>query len=101
MKSVFIWCIRTLIAFAIITGISYHNDLDNDGELRFGFPKEIYSKLARVMFVDTKEIGGAEYFHPWHLVADIAFAFVIVFVLFYVRNLLRKIKNKKSAVFKS
>lgn len=89
------WIIRTLATFVIITGLSYHNDLGNDGELRFGFPKEIYRKLGRVLFADTGEIGGVEHFHLWNLVADMAFAFVVAVIIFYVRGLFGKRKNKE------
>lgn len=81
MRKVVKWLVITIIVFLILCGISYHNSLNNDGSLYFGFPKEIYHKAALVMFADTGEISGTENFYAGHLVIDICFAAIIAMIL--------------------
>ncbi|HWV65808.1 hypothetical protein, partial [Chitinophaga sp.] len=93
IKSIIKWCGRALIVFVILTAASYHNSMDNDGDLRFGFPMEIYHKAALVMFTATGKIGSSESFYPQHLAIDILFAFMVSIVLFFVYR--RFIKRRK------
>ena len=83
VKSIIKWFGRTLIVFLLLTAASYHNSMNNDGDLHFGFPKQIYHKAARVMIVTTGEIGSSESFYPKHLVTDILFALIVSVVLFF------------------
>lgn len=93
IRSILRWCGRTLIVFVILTAASYHNSMNNDGDLRFGFPKEIYHKAALVMLVATGKIGSSESFYPKHLAIDIVFAFLLSVVLFFIYK--RFIKRRK------
>lgn len=94
MKIFVKWVVATLVIFLLLCTVSYHNSLNNDGSLSFGFPKEIYHKSVMVMLAATGEIGEAEHFYTLHLLTDILFAAVIATILFIAYQRWNKRRKK-------
>lgn len=68
------------VTFLVFMIASYHNDLDNDGCLAFGFPETIYQKCYGLSTI-TQEIGVSDSFYWDDLLWDIGFAFIIAIIL--------------------
>ena len=77
--------------FAVLTAISYQNELHVDGRLTMGFPWEFYS-AGTGYNVERDEYMGFEDFEPLKLIGNILVAVAIYLVL---RLSLRPLFEKK------
>jgi len=81
--------------FALITLVSYSNDLYNDGALKLGFPKAFFSK-SYGMSVLTGEVGVTSHFYAKKLLLDIGFAMIVAVLLLICYTLFKRKKKYKS-----
>ena len=70
----------TIFIFAVLTAISYQNDLPVDGKLVMGFPWEFYSSGTGYN-VERDEYMGFEDFEPLKLFGNILFAIVVYLIV--------------------
>lgn len=70
----------TIFIFAVLTAISYQNDLPVDGKLVIGFPWEFYSEGTGYN-LERDEYANFENFEPLKLIGNILVALAIYLVL--------------------
>ncbi len=70
----------TIAVFAVLTALSYQNQLPVDGKLVIGFPWEFYSSGAGYN-VERDEYMGFEDFEPLKLFGNILFAVVVYLIV--------------------
>jgi len=82
----------TIFIFAVLTAISYQNDLHVDGKLVMGFPWEFYSE-GTVYDLEHDEYASFQHFKLFELIRNIvfsAFVFALLFLLYRVIPVRRK-----------
>lgn len=82
----------TIAVFAVLTALSYQNQLPVDGKLVMGFPWEFYSEGTGYN-IESDEYASFENFEPFKLTGNILFAMAVYMLL---RLLLRMLAKKGS-----
>ncbi|MDF2517222.1 MAG: hypothetical protein K0R59_2518 [Sphingobacterium sp.] len=82
----------TIAVFAVLTALSYQNQLPVDGKLVMGFPWEFYSEGTGYN-LERDEYASFENFKPFKLTGNILFAMAVYMLL---RLLLRMLAKKGS-----